>query len=222
MRFLITFLEGVITFLSPCILPMLPVYILYFAGDAETKNSRRTLTHAVGFVMGFTILFTLLGIFAGSLGSLLAEHLTAVHLVTGAAVVFFGLHYTGLLRIGLLDRTIRPNTQVAPDRFLSSVLFGAVFAVGWSPCVGTFLGSAMMLAAGQGGWLTGMLLLLTYSLGLGIPFLLCAVLIDRLKSTLDWINRHYRIFNLVCGVFLILVGVLMMTGLFFRIAALFG
>lgn len=217
MQYLITFLEGLVTFVSPCVLPLLPVYVLYFAGGRE--QGKGTVKNALGFMLGFTLLFMALGGFAGTLGSLFTRHQTAVNLITGAIVIIFGLHYAGFLRIGFLNRTVKPDANVKPARFWPAVLFGAVFAVGWSPCTGAFLGSAMMLAASQSGWWQGMLLLLTYSLGLGVPFVLCAVLIDRLKGAFDWIKRHYRAINLVCGIFLILVGILMMTGLFSRIAA---
>lgn len=220
MQFLITFLEGIITFISPCILPMLPLYILYFAGEGSQGRLRRTLTNAAGFVLGFTIVFILLGVFAGTIGSFLIRYQTAVNIVAGAIIILFGLHYAGLLKIGLLSRTMKPDVKVNPQNFAASVLFGLVFAIGWSPCTGAFLGSAMLLAASQQSWLTGVLLLLCYSMGLGIPFLLCAVLIDRLKSAFDFIKRNYQVINRVCGAFLILIGILMMTGLFSRLAAI--
>ena len=220
MQYLITFLEGMITFISPCVLPMLPVYALYFTAGEQEGGAGRALTRALGFVLGFTLLFVALGVFAASLGALLAVHQRAVNLVTGAVVVLFGLHYMGALRIGLLQRTVRPDVQVKAQGFFSCVLLGVVFAVGWSPCTGAFLGSAMMLAASRSGAVEGMLLLLCYSLGLGVPFVLCALLIDRLKGALAAVKRHYAVVNRVCGAFLVLVGVLMMTGLFARLSAL--
>ena len=220
MQYLITFLEGMITFISPCVLPMLPVYALYFTAGEQEGRAGRALTRALGFVLGFTLLFVALGVFAASLGALLAVHQRAVNLVTGAVVVLFGLHYMGALRIGLLQRTVRPDVQVKAQGFFSCVLLGVVFAVGWSPCTGAFLGSAMMLAASRSGAVEGMLLLLCYSLGLGVPFVLCALLIDRLKGALAAVKRHYAVVNRVCGAFLVLVGVLMMTGLFARLSAL--
>ena len=220
MQYLITFLEGMITFISPCVLPMLPVYALYFTAGEQEGRAGRALTRALGFVLGFTLLFVALGVFAASLGALLAVHQRAVNLVTGAVVVLFGLHYMGALRIGLLQRTVRPDVQVKAQGFFSCALLGVVFAVGWSPCPGAFLGSAMMLAASRSGAVEGMLLLLCYSLGLGVPFVLCALLIDRLKGALAAVKRHYAVVNRVCGAFLVLVGVLMMTGLFARLSAL--
>lgn len=220
MQALITFLEGVLTFISPCVLPMLPVYVLYFAGGENGGRKARTLLRALSFVAGFTLLFVLLGVFAGSLGALLIRYQRAVALLTGAVIVVFGLHDLGILRIGLIERTVRPSVQVEAKGALSCALLGVVFAVGWSPCTGPFLGSAMMMAATQGQVLGGVALLLAYSLGLGVPFVLCALLIDRLKGAFDWIKRHYGAVNRVCGVFLVLVGMLMMTGWYNRLPSL--
>ena len=193
MHFLITFLEGVISFISPCILPLLPVYILYFAGNSSAagdpaQRQARTLCNAIAFVVGFSLVFMLLGVFAGSLGLLLNRYHRLVNLFTGGIVVLFGLQYTGLLRIHLLEQSHRPVTRLIPNEFGSALLFGMVFAIGWSPCTGAFLGAAMMLAATQDSWLYGMLLLLAYSLGLGLPFVLCAVLIARVQGLLNWIK----------------------------------
>ena len=221
MQYLITFLEGMITFISPCVLPMIPVYVLYFTGDTqEGGHMGRTLLRALGFVLGFSLLFVALGVFAASLGSLLIRYQSAVNLLTGLVVVLFGLHYMGALNIPMLSKTLKPHVHVQAKGFFSCLLLGAVFAVGWSPCTGAFLGSAMMLAATQAGALQGMLLLLCYSLGLGVPFVLCALLIDQLKDAFSWIKSRYGIINKVCGAFLIVVGVLMMTGWFARLSAL--
>ena len=124
-----------------------------------------------------------------------------------------------VFRIGFLNRTLKPESSVRPTGFFSALVFGVVFAVGWSPCTGAFLGSAMLLAANQASWITGMVLLLCYSLGLGIPFVLCAVLLDRLRGAFRFIKQHYRTINRICGGFLVLLGILMMTGLFTRLTA---
>ena len=218
MQYLISFLEGVITFLSPCLLPMLPIYLSYFAGG-EAQSLRKTVTNALGFVLGFTVLFVAMGALAGTLGSFVRQYQTAVNLVCGLVVIFFGLNFLGVLRINLF-RGGQGRVETRELGFLSSALFGVVFSVGWTPCVGAFLGSALMLASQQGHVLEGMAMLLVYSLGLGVPFLLSAVLLDYLKTAFDWIKRHYRTINLVCGGFLILVGVLMATGTLGRLLTL--
>ena len=219
MQYVISFLEGIITFISPCLLPMLPIYISYFAGGGEERSVKKTLVNAVGFVLGFTAVFTAMGALAGTVGSFLREYQTAVNLVSGLVVIFFGLNFLGVFQVNLFrgsSRTVNTDHM----GFFSAVLFGIVFSIGWTPCVGAFLGSALMLASQQGHVAEGMLMLLVYSLGLGIPFLLSAVLIGYLKSTFDWIKRHYRIINIISGSLLVLIGLLMSTGMFGRLLSL--
>lgn len=208
MQYLISFFEGILTFISPCLLPMLPVYISYFAGGQP--GSRKTVTNALGFILGFTALFTAMGALAGTLGSFLTRYQTAVNIVSGLIVVFFGLHFMGVVKLNLFKGSAR--MQSGELGFVSSVVFGIVFSVGWTPCVGAFLGSALMLASQQGHVLEGSLMLLTYSLGLGIPFFLSAILLDQLKGAFSFIKRHYTLINRICGGLLILIGVLMATG----------
>ena len=215
MQYLISFLEGIITFISPCLLPMLPIYVSYFAGGGE-RTVRRTLTAAIGFVSGFTAVFVAMGALAGTIGSFLHRYQTAVDLVSGLIVIFFGLNFLGVFKLNLF-RGIRGSVDTENMGFISAALFGVIFSLGWTPCVGAFLGSALMLASQQGHVAEGMLMLLMYSMGLGIPFLLSAVLIDYLKSAFDWIKRHYSVINLISGSLLILVGILMATGMMGRL-----
>ena len=218
MQYLISFLEGIITFISPCLLPMLPIYISYFAGGGE-RTAKKTLGNAAGFVLGFTLVFVAMGALAGTLGSFLTRYQTWVNLISGIIVIFFGLNYMGVLHLNLFRGM--GNTMKQGDMgFFSAMLFGVIFSVGWTPCVGAFLGSALMLASQQGHVLEGMGMLLCYSLGLGMPFLFSAVLIDQLKGAFNWIKRHYRVINLICGGLLVLVGVLMATGVLGRFLTL--
>ena len=218
MEYIISFLEGIITFISPCLLPMLPIYVSYFAGGGE-RNIRNTIKNAVGFVIGFTVIFVLMGAFAGTIGSFLKEYQTVVNIVSGGIVVVFGLNFLGVFKIKLFKGMGKSvNTERAG--FISSLTFGVIFSLGWTPCVGAFLGSALMLASQQGQVLAGMLMLLCYSLGLGIPFVLSAVLIDNLKSTFDFIKRNYRIINIICGGLLVAIGIFMATGTLGRLLAL--
>ena len=210
MPYIISFLEGIITFISPCLLPMLPIYISYFAGGGE-RSMKKTLTGAIGFVIGFTVVFTAMGALAGTLGSFLKVHQTAVNVISGLVVISFGLNFLGILHINLFNGS-RASMDTSNMSFFSAMLFGVIFSLGWTPCVGAFLGSALALASQQGSILTGTLMLLSYSLGLGVPFILSAVLIDNLKTTFDWIKRNYRIINLISGSLLVIIGILMMTG----------
>ncbi|WP_167959199.1 cytochrome c biogenesis CcdA family protein [Anaerosporobacter faecicola] len=210
MQYVIAFLEGIITFISPCLLPMLPIYISYFANGEN--NRKRTLKSAIGFVMGFTLVFVLLGAFAGGFGALLQEHKKTVNVVTGLIVIVLGLNFIGIIKIRLLNQTRKADKKVQNTSFLSSVLFGIVFSIGWTPCVGAFLGSALMMASQKGTMLEGILMLIIYSAGLGIPFVISALLLDRLKGTFDTIKKHYRFINIASGILLSVVGVMMMSG----------
>ena len=217
MQYLISFLEGIITFISPCLLPMLPIYISYFGGGGQ-RDLKKTLFCATGFVLGFTAVFVALGALASTLGGLLKAHQTAVNIISGVIVILFGLNYLGILKFNLFRGS---NHTIHGDMsFFSAFIFGIIFSVGWTPCVGTFLGSALMLASQQGHILAGMGMLLCYSLGLGIPFLFSAVLIDKLKSTFNFIKQHYSGINKVCGGLLILIGILMATGTLGRLLTL--
>lgn len=210
MQYVISFLEGIITFISPCLLPMLPIYISYFAGGGQ-RSTRKTVTGALGFVTGFTLIFMAMGALAGTVGSFLKNHQTAVNIISGLIVVAFGLNYLGVLKLNFFRGSNR-SRNTGNLGFFSAVLFGMVFSVGWTPCVGAFLGSALMLASQQGQVVTGMLMLLAYSLGLGLPFVISAVLIDRLKEVFNWVKHHYSLINKICGCLLILIGIVMATG----------
>ena len=211
MQYAIAFLEGIITFISPCLLPMLPIYISYFAGGGE-RSTAKTLKGAFGFVIGFTAVFAALGALAATLGGFLKEYHTAVNIVSGLIVIMFGLNYLGVFRFNIFKGSSR---SVNKDNmgFWSALLFGMIFSIGWTPCVGAFLGSALMLASQQGQTAKGVLMLIAYSMGLGIPFILSAVMIDRLKTAFNWIKRNYGIINTVSGALMVLIGVLMAAGI---------
>ena len=220
MQYAVSFLEGIITFISPCLLPMLPLYISYFAGGGE-RSTRKTLKGALGFVTGFTLVFMMLGALAGTVGSFLREYQTAVNIVSGLIVIFFGLNFLGVFKLNLF-KGIQKEVKTDNMGFFSALVFGVIFSIGWTPCVGTFLGSALMLASQQSHVVAGTLMLLAYSLGLGIPFILSAVLIDYLKSAFQWIKKNYKVINMISGSLLILIGILMATGMFGKFMSLFS
>lgn len=218
MSYVIAFLEGIITFISPCLLPMLPIYISYFAGGGE-RSTGKTLKGALGFVTGFTVVFVILGALAGTVGSFLREYQTAVNIVSGAIVIVFGLNFLGVFKLNLFRGSHR-SVNTDNMGFFSALLFGMIFSIGWTPCVGAFLGAALMLASQQGHIMEGMLMLLAYSLGLGIPFILSAVLIDYLKNAFNWIKKNYKVINIISGSLLVLIGILMATGTLGRLLGL--
>ncbi len=217
LRLLVTFIEGFISFISPCMLPMLPIYVSYFAGGAEKK--RKVFFRALCFVAGFTVVFTLLGLFAGTLGRLLSEYRTAVDIVCGVIVILFGLSYLDIIKLPFF-KGMKEGRDARG--MLSAFLFGMIYSVTLTPCVGAFLGSALALAANSSSSAYGALLLVVYSLGLGIPFVISAVLIDKLRGAFSFIKKHYKVINIVCGVFLIVVGILMATGQIGELMALFS
>lgn len=217
MQYLITFLEGIISFISPCMLPLLPLYITYFAGGTEKKDTEkkyRIFYRALSFVAGFTLIFSLMGLFAGTIGSLLRSHSLIVNIVTGGVVVVFGLSYLGIIPLNFLKGS--KGGRYAGS-VVSAFVFGIIYSLSLTPCIGAFLGSALMLASSSGTAAAGVLLLITYSLGLGIPFLVSALLTESLSGFFGTVKKHYRIINLISGLFLIALGVLMMTGLLSRI-----
>lgn len=188
MQYIIAFLEGIITFISPCLLPMLPIYISYFAGGGE-RSVRKTLTGSLGFVTGFSIIFVILGALAGTVGSFLREHQTAVNIVSGLIVIFFGLNFLGVFHINLF-RGSKRNVVKEDMNFISAMLFGVIFSLGWTPCVGAFLGSALMLASQQGhGLFSGVV---SHSGHQSLPTLARDVVGKFFRS------RRFRAFRLLC------------------------
>ena len=200
MSYWLTFLEGLISFVSPCMLPLLPVYVAYFAADEATGAQKAV--RALAFVCGFSVIFITLGVFAGSLGAVLAAHRTAVDVVCGVMVIVFGLGYLGLFKL--------PFSGVKNGHKLNGVvpafLFGFVYSVNLTPCVGAFLGAALMQAASEGGAAKGAVLLAAYSAGLGVPFVVSAVLLGKFGSAFGFIKRHYGVFNPICGALLVVFG----------------
>lgn len=231
MLYLITFLEGIISFISPCMLPMLPLYLSYFAGDAgkhspdaanseeQNPSQSRVFLHACAFVVGFSVVFIALGVFAGSLGMLLTRYQTILNIVCGAIVILLGLSYLEIIRIPFFTGM---KTAKKAGSVLSAFVFGVIYSVSLTPCIGAFLGSALMMASSSGGAVRGAFLLLCYTAGLGIPFLISAVLIDGLQSAFRFIKQHYRVINVVSGIFLIVIGLCMMLGWMNRLMALFS
>lgn len=223
MEYFLLFLEGIITFISPCILPMLPLYVSYFAGESNSgsKSKYNALVNSLGFVLGFMIIFTLLGTLAGTFGSFIKEESPIINIIGGLVVVVFGISYIGIFKIPLLERSLKINAEIKNFKFLSSILFGMIFAIGWTPCVGTFLGAALMIAVNSKDILKGTIMLLIYSVGLGIPFVICSILIDTIKETFSFIKRNYKIINMISGIILIIIGISIMTGYFNKVLSFF-
>jgi len=206
--YIITFFQGLISFVSPCMIPMLPIYISYFAGNRNKKSS--TLVRALFFVLGFTFVFSVLGMFAGALGSFFVHYETQLHMVCGAIIVLLGLNFMGVIKIPFI-KGLHAEQEVTG--IFTSFLFGIVFSMSHIPCIMAFLGSALTLAAHAGTACKGILLLVVYSLGMGIPFLVSALIVDKLSNVLDIVKKNHKKIDLISGILLIILGLLMMTGI---------
>lgn len=214
------FVAGVLSFLSPCVLPLIPSYITYITGlsfndlDAEHPAARvrwKTFLHALAFVLGFSVVFILLGASATFAGSFLKQHMEAVRKLGGILVILFGIHITGLLPIRWLLGEKRVSLRHKPAGYLGSLLVGIAFAAGWTPCIGPILASILMIAATEEKVAHGVALLTLYSIGLGLPFLASSLAVHRFIVVFHRFKKHIRLFEIVTGLFLVLVGFLIFT-----------
>jgi cytochrome c-type biogenesis protein len=219
---LVAFTGGLLSFLSPCVLPLVPSYLGFVTGFTydEMANRRRiAMVHAALFVTGFTIVFMLFGASATALGRVLKYYEVWFQRIGGVLIILFGLYCLGVFRLRWLEQDARLHLDRKPVGFLGSVLVGMAFAAGWTPCIGPILGGILGLAATEADLSRGMVLLGTYSLGLAVPFLLAAFAVE---TFLDWFQRfrrHLRWVQRASGVLLLLVGFLLVSGQFTRLAA---
>jgi len=220
----LAFLAGLASFLSPCVFSLVPAYIGYLGGRAaggESTESNRfvTFTHGLAFVLGFSIVFITLGVATSAFGRLLFDLRFILSKVGGVVVIIFGLHMIGVFRIPFLEYDTR--VQQMPDRkwgYLSSALMGVFFSAGWAPCVGPVLGAILTLALNGGSISTGVSLLSAYSAGLAIPFLLAALGLGWVSITLRKYGRIMHYVEIAMGVVLVIIGVMLFSGVFERIA----
>ncbi len=216
----IAFLAGLASFLAPCVLPMVPIYLGYLSGYAVTRGEVRTgkerlylVMHAIFFVIGFTVVFVVMGVAAGSLGKFLQGDW--VHYLGGLIIILFGLTLMEVLYIPFLYQEAKLEVEAKKEwGYLSSLLIGMVFAAGWTPCVGPALASILMLSANQSTAAQGAMLLAAYSAGVGVPFILSALLVDYLSSWLQKVNRYLPIIQKATGVLLVILGVIVFTNSF--------
>jgi cytochrome c-type biogenesis protein len=219
--FAVAFFAGVLSFLSPCVLPLVPSYVSFITGlsldELETKR-RIAITHALFFVAGFTAIFMALGATATQLGRFLNQNQVWLERIGGALIIVFGLYLLGVFRLGALERERRIHIQDKPVGYLGSALVGLAFGAGWTPCIGPILGSILMVSSTQQSLGQGMALLFAYSLGLALPFLIAAAAVEKF---LDWFKRFRRYIPLttkISGAILVFVGVLLATGYFSLLA----
>ncbi|MBI5700397.1 cytochrome c biogenesis protein CcdA [Candidatus Saganbacteria bacterium] len=227
---IVAFFAGILSFFSPCIFPIIPSYLLYLADTTlkefnETENKRElkrsTILNAILFVLGFSLVFILLGAAASSIGHFLFKIKDIIQTVGGIVMIFLGLFILGVFKLPFLHIERRLNVESEVERF-GSFLMGITFAAAWTPCVGPILGSILFMAGESSTLLSGITLLSVYSLGLAIPFLLSAVLIDYALVYFKKIQKYLWIFNAISGLFLIAMGILIWTGYFQSISSVFN
>ncbi|HVM35305.1 MAG TPA: cytochrome c biogenesis protein CcdA [Actinomycetota bacterium] len=222
----IAFLAGLVSFLSPCVLPLVPGYLSYMSGlgaadESQLHRSLRTGMVALAFVVGFTLVFVPLGATATLLGSFLRENQDTITRIAGVLIIVLGLVFMGVLKVPFFYREARFHPTPKAGMW-GSVLLGAAFAFGWTPCIGATMGAVLAMAAGRGGAAggagEGALLLGVYSLGLGLPFVLAGLGVSRLTGALRWLREHTRTVNVASGLLLVAVGVLFITGQMFQLS----
>jgi cytochrome c-type biogenesis protein len=217
----LAFLAGLASFLSPCVLSLVPAYVGYLGGRSVAVAQQRepnrweTFSHGIAFVLGFSVVFILLGVATSALGSLLYDARNWLAKIGGIVVVIFGLHMTHIIRIPFLDYDLRPQSQ--PDRqrgYISSFLMGIFFSAGWSPCVGPVLGAILTLSLSGGSVAQGAFLLTAYSTGLAIPFLIAALGIGWVTTLLRKYGKVMHYVEIAMGVLLIIIGIMLFFGTF--------
>jgi len=209
---------GIISFLSPCVLPIVPPYLAYMSGVSVTDLSERTegrnkaLLPALFFVLGLSTVFLFLGFTASAIGTVCLQYQSTFNTVAGLLVMVFGAHFLGIYRIGFLAREARIDVGDRGGSALGAYVLGLAFAFGWTPCIGPQLGAILSLAASEGSVTRGTVLLAVYAMGLGIPFLLVAGFLPRLGGLMGWMKRHMERIERIMGLLLWTIGLLMLTG----------
>ncbi len=227
----VAFTAGLISFLSPCILPMIPSYLAFITGisleelsqDQNLKKVRKSvITNSLFFILGFSILFIAMGASATFIGKFLAKNIRWFEIIGGSLVVILGLHFAGLFKIKFLEREKKIHLDKKPLGIIGTVLVGMAFGAGWTPCVGPILGSILTMAAATQNVAKGIILLISYSVGLGIPFLLTGLLIHKFFEYFKTIRKYFRVITLVGGILLVIIGLLLITGYFTTISSFLG
>lgn len=215
---IVALIAGIISFLSPCVLPIVPPYLAYMSGVSlqdlgdGTAGRNKALLPAVFFVLGLSTVFLLLGFTASAIGTVFLQYQGWFNTIAGVLVMVFGAHFVGVYRIGFLDREARLDAGDRGGSAFGAYILGLAFAFGWTPCIGPQLGAILSLAASEGSVTRGTTLLAVYAIGLGVPFLLVAAFLPRLTGVMGWMKRHMEQIERVMGLLLWTIGLLMLTG----------
>ena len=221
MSIFIAFSAGLLSFVSPCVLPLIPSYLTYMTGvsfhdltaqDSMAKVRWATFRHSLAFVLGFTLVFTLMGASATSIGNLIAKHQELILRVGGGIIILLGIHFLGIIQFKFLEKNKQLQIRRKRIGLFGSFLTGITFAAGWTPCIGPILASILLYASSTGSVSKGIILLAFYSLGLAIPFIFAGLAINTFLGASGWIKRHLRVINIISGSLLIIVGAAMIMG----------
>jgi cytochrome c-type biogenesis protein len=222
---------GIISFLSPCILPVIPSYLAFITGisleelsqqESLRKVRKKVIANSLMFILGFSILFIALGASATFIGKFLYKNIRWFEIIGGVLVIVLGLHFAGIFRLKFLDREKKIHLKKKPLGYLGTCLVGMAFGAGWTPCVGPILGAILAMAATTQDILQGIILLVSYSAGLGIPFLLSAIILHKFFEYFKTIRKYFKVISIVGGVLLIIVGILLITGYFSTLSSFLG
>ena len=205
MEYILTFLECIASFISPCVLPLVPIYISYFTGQESKKH--KAIINSLAFVIGFSIVFIILAVLANKFGTVIVGLTKYIKIAFGIIIVILGLNYMNILKFNLFNKFKKFQINVKNLNFIKSLIFGILFSISMTPCVGTFLTSALLLIATEEKIVKGITLIVLYCLGLGIPFIISAILIDKLKNVFNLIKKNYKIIKFICGLILIIMGI---------------
>jgi cytochrome c-type biogenesis protein len=218
--YIVAFVAGLLTFLSPCLLPLIPSFIAYITGvsfgdlkDGAKRGDvrKKTIIHSLLFILGFSIVFILLGLTATAIGKALFQYQNIIRIAGGVLIIIFGIYLTGALRLDFLVKERRLNIKVKGATYLGSFLIGVTFAAAWTPCAGPILGSILVLAGTKASIAEGAKLLTVFSLGIAVPFFLTALAINAFLEYFNKFKKIISVINIIAGIFLVIVGILLVT-----------
>lgn len=216
----LVFSQGILSFLSPCFLPLIPIYLSYITGEAA--NKKNTVLNTIAFMVGFILMFTSLGALSGSIGRFLLINRQLLNKILGLFIVLMGLFYLGVIKLDFLNREVKMDLKIKKGSIVSSFLLGVSLSLGWTPCISPILSSVLMLAASRQSSLIGAYYLFVYSLGLLIPFLVFAIFINKSRAFSKFIMQKSNVIKIVAGAILILTGILLFTGKLYVLTNILG
>lgn len=224
---IVVFLQGMASFLSPCILPLMPIYLSYLTGGSLEEieggaNRKSVLINSIGFLLGLSLVFIMLGATATTLGRFLYFNNNIIRKIGGILIIVFGIHHIGIINLNFLNMERRFKFNAKTPKFINSVLLGMAFSFGWTPCIGPILGSVLMMAASLEVYTKGIYLLIIYSIGFSVPFLITALFLNVVLQKITNLDKYLKVIKIVSGILLIIMGILVYTNKINMISSIFS